>query len=176
MRLQTVTIDSMKGKKWEWIILYRQKFTFKHTFKDDELNRICGVFQPPDVEILEVYGRVIRFSLIRHTRQLFINVMFAVKYSVQVFLESIRTQQKAVIIFSNSYHPPPPIRKKKNHKKFYYSNVASACRQPSCCNSKFRGKIGHKFRRIICQTIRRMNRSKTTRRTVRKTTRTIRSL
>lgn len=86
-------------EKWESMWLSKYKNEDKLTFHDD---KVCGgVFALSSVEILEVFNRAVRFSLVgSKTGQLLcINVTFSQKSSVQQFFRDIRSQQNRVIIF-----------------------------------------------------------------------------
>lgn len=107
MTLESVSIDSMGERTWEWVILSKHTFSDRFIFRNDELDELCGgVFSSSDIEILVVFGRVIRFFLERRINRLFVNLVFNSKYAIQAFVQDIRSRQSKVIIFLNAPLPP----------------------------------------------------------------------
>ena len=87
------------GQEWKSIWLSKHKNERKFSFNDD---RICGgEFSSADVEIIELFNRAVRFSVIVSTsgQLLLINGVFSENSSVQQFFREIRSQQNRVIIF-----------------------------------------------------------------------------
>lgn len=105
-----VSIDGISGlehREWYRVTLSKDRHTNKHIFKHPELDAICGgIFSSSNIEIEEVFDRVVRFSLLRRGTivnpipyVIFVNLMFSVRSGAQVFLEDIRSRQRSVINF-----------------------------------------------------------------------------
>lgn len=118
MLLEQVTIDGngMEEKAWEMVFLSKFRYSDKYIFRHDELNEICGAFSSAVVEIVEVFHRVMRLSLIGGTNQLYINLLFIAKSSVQLLFADIRSQQKQVMIFFLQKPPPLPFPPDQKHQ------------------------------------------------------------
>lgn len=149
--VERVMIDGMEEREWKWVLLSKDKSTDKYIFKDYDLDYICGgVFSSFNVEIVEAFIRVVKFSLIRRTTeltQLFIYLLFETRSSAQVFLEEIRSRQR-----TRSVITPPFFLKKKNrwhrphtvltmYSKFCRNMAATASSYLSCCNISFRSRM-----------------------------------
>lgn len=103
LRVEQVAIDGVfngeEEKIWEWVFLSKYRGFDKFIFQDVELSAECGgQFISAYVEILEVFGRVIRLSLVRPMRPLFITMLFAQSSSVLLFFGDMRRRQRHVII------------------------------------------------------------------------------
>lgn len=115
MKLEEVTIDGeMDGdqdKIWKDVNLTKSKYSYNFSLQNAEIDTICdGSFLPADVEIVELFRRVVRISVIKETKHLWINFLFAQQGSVPLFFGDIRWQQKRVIIDLKcplSPHSPP---------------------------------------------------------------------
>lgn len=108
--MQLISTDGagVDNREWQWVPLLREGEDLKYFFQNEELNRICGgKFRWFNVEIVEVFGRVVRISLVRRLKQFYVNLLFADRHSGQVFVEDIRLQQDIVITSSNGYYPSP---------------------------------------------------------------------
>lgn len=91
--------DGTRLKIWESVILYKFKFSDRFIFDSEELDHIfCGTFSPADVEIVNVFGREIKLTLIRGEYKFLINLLFLEESDILKFFEAIRSQQKNVII------------------------------------------------------------------------------
>lgn len=90
--------DGTEEKIWESVYLSKHKFYDQFIFQNDELLELCnGAFISADVEILEFFGRVIRFTLTRESNQLFINMLFAGQSTASLFFRDIRRPHRRVI-------------------------------------------------------------------------------
>lgn len=93
-----MNVHGMEDKRWERVLLCKDSYSDNHIFKNEELNGLCrGKFSPMNIEILEVFGRVVTVSLMRTELLLDINLLFGVRSAAQVFIEDIRLRQQSVI-------------------------------------------------------------------------------
>lgn len=110
MELQLVTINDYDKRIWESVLLSKRQSSDEFIFKNKELNDLCdGAFSSWNVEIEEVFGRVVRFRLVRETSQLFVNLLFTEEISAQFLFRETRSHQKLVSkSFTTSSPPSPP--------------------------------------------------------------------
>lgn len=93
----------MEEKSWELFFLSKHKFSGTYIFKNGELARIFGAFSSSAVEIIQLFDKIIRLSVIREARQWIIDLQFVEKSSVQLLFEDIRSQQSEVLILSSAF-------------------------------------------------------------------------
>lgn len=103
-KLDSVLVED-RQEKWEFIYLSKFKFASKFIFQNEQLNQLCGgVILADQMEIVEVFNRAMRISLVRKTNdRLFLNVLFTKKISVQQFFRDQRSLQRRVMIICLYY-------------------------------------------------------------------------
>lgn len=96
----------MEERRWPFVYLSKYKFSDDFIFQNDELNEICkGKFSWLDIEIIEIFGRVMAFSLIRGKEHFLVNLLFVEQSSVPLIFSSIRWPQRWVMIYLDSFPP-----------------------------------------------------------------------
>lgn len=102
MKLDLVGVE-YKEQEWESVSLYKYQYWDGFIFNNIDLKLICGgPFSSSDVEIIEVFHRAMRFSLIRRedNQLLFFSVLFSEKTFVELFFGDVRWPKRQVIIIS----------------------------------------------------------------------------
>lgn len=99
----------MAGRTWTTLLLSKNAVLDEFLLVNRELDRIFGgTFSPFDVEIQEIVGRDVRFSVLTvDMHKLTVTVTFAEERSVQIFFREIRSRQRRVMIFLKHASIPP---------------------------------------------------------------------
>lgn len=83
---------------WQAVALCKYPHYYEFVFQDIELNlKLSAPFSSTDVEIVKVFEKDVRFSLIRGMNQFFVNLSFTQLGSVPLFFGDVRSKQKKVI-------------------------------------------------------------------------------